>query len=209
MWRRLFIFLVVLVFVVSSVWCYPSWVYGKGKESLKTEQTVLEEEETLLLEAPERLSKKERKLQKEDLKDSVGNLKAFAKESIEDEAMLEVISEYIASVEDGIKVMETAYNAEVENAKKAEDRYNRLADAYANDKGVDYKESLLKDFSITVNPFMTYAPKTNSIGLGGMVGVGYKDIALTVGAINPSIDSLKSLINLDDVMVSVGVAFTF
>ncbi len=109
-------------------------------------------------------------------------------------AVVTQVSEYIDNAVLGVEVMEEAYEQEVANHKDTEARYNELA-------GRRFE----KDFYVTVNPFVSYAPVTQTWGLGLNTIYAYKGIGLSIGAYVPSID----VAGLKGVVVTAGLSFTF
>lgn len=206
MWKRLSIFLLVSVLAVSSAFAYPAWVYGKTKASTQnpSEETVQE--------APGTLSIQESKSLKKDSKESLTQLKAYLKESGIEEQVAKEISRYVEQVEDGIDVMTKAYENEVKNHEQTQSNYNALAADYAAKNGTEYApKKFLDDFSVTINPFVTYSPFSQEYGVGGSLGLGYKNVSVTVGAIRPSVktfDDIKSR-DLSDVLLTAGFGVRF
>lgn len=217
MWKKLFIFLVVSLLAVSSLWCYPSWVYGnKGKAEEKIVETVAEpaivpestvsEPEPTTTETepvgensiePEALENSlivESESLSETLKEQGESLTNSLTESRVKAAAVTQVSEYIENAVLGVEVMEQAYEQEVAAHKDTEERYNELA-------GRKFE----KDFYVTINPYVTYSPLSLLWGVGLNTIYSYKGYGISVGAYKPNLD-FKTY---QDIIVSAGFAITF
>ncbi len=214
MWKKLSIFLVVFLLVASSLWCYPSWVYGKKTEEAVTvpaveeqaqESTAVELEPTATetepvvepsteLEALENSSTVASESLSATLKEQGESLTNSLTESRVKAAAVTQVSEYIDNAVAGVEVMEQAYNQEVATHKDTEERYNQLAN-----------RRFEKDFYVTVNPYVTFTPLSYGWGFGLNTIYSYKGYGLSLGVYKPSID----IQDWTDVTVSAGFAFTF
>ncbi len=215
MWKKLSIFLVVFLLAVSSLWCYPSWVYGK-KDALPEVETVVEpeqvQESTAVEPAPtateiapvEESSTEPEALEtsltagsvslSETLKEQGENLTNSLTESRVKAAAVTQVSEYIENAVLGAEVMEQAYEQEVALHKDTEERYNELAD-----------RKFEKDFYVTINPYMTYSPMSKGLGVGLNTIYTYKGYGVSIGAYKPSLD----LKDWQGITVLAGFAITF
>lgn len=204
MWKKSFIFLLVLAVAVSSVCAYPAWVYGKAAEKEVEPLEVPTLEEVAEPGKPKKSSKQEKTLPAEESKVSLQSVKASVNESVTDKEVAKELSRQLDAINDGIEVMEKAYNAEVKAHEQTEAEYNALADAYANDVGKPYKPFKV---TYTVTPFVTYAPKTQAWGVGTQLSASLKNVSLMVGASYPNVTDLGK--NFDNVVVTAGVGFSF
>lgn len=215
MWKKLSIFLVVFLLAASSLWCYPSWVYGKKTEEkvavpeVETEQvqesTVVEPEQTVTATEPvEELSTEPEVLEtsstvesvslSETLKEQGESLTNSLTDSRVKAQAVTQVSEYIENAVLGVEVMEQAYEQEVANHKDTEERYNQLAN-----------RKFEKDFYVTVNPYVTFTPLSYGWGFGLTTIYTYKGYGVSLGLYKPSID----MQDWTDITVSAGFAFTF
>lgn len=208
MWKRLSIFLVVFLLAVSSLWCYPSWVYGRGKTTevttvqepaevvTETETTTPDpvEEKSTEPETPESSLTAGSSSLSEALREQGESLTNSLTESKVKAAAVTQASEYIDNAVLGVEIMEQAYNLEVAAHEDIEAKYNAIAN-----------KRFEKDFYITINPFVTYSPLANGWGLGLNTVYTYKGIGISLGAYKPNLDFQT----FEDISVSAGVAFIF
>lgn len=217
MWKKLSIFLAVFLLAVSSLWCYPSWVYGK-KTTEETATAVPEEvtaaaqeltatepaqtamatepvaEKSTEPETPENCSTVVSESLSETLKEQGESLTNSLTDSRVKAAAVTQVSEYIDNAVAGVEVMEQAYELEVANHKDTEERYNQLAN-----------RKFEKDFYVTVNPFVTYSPFSKGWGLGLNTVYTFKGYGISLGVYKPNLD-FKTY---TDITVSAGLAITF
>lgn len=224
MWKRSFTFLVVLVLAASSLWCYPSWVYGKTKTAEVTaaaetldpeaeaaqepssepssEATAAEAAETATTqpasdttqEAPGTVSTQGSESLSETLKTQGTELVDSLKDSKVKTAAVTQVSDYIDNAVFGVEVMEIAYNAEVAAHEDTEREYNKLA-----------AKKFEKNFYTTINPYAAFSIKDQSWGIGLNTIYSYKRIGITLGVYKPSVD-FKTW---DDLTVTAGFSYTF
>ncbi len=210
MWKKLSIFLVVFLLAASSLWCYPSWVYGKKETPLAAQETAtvaavsdpepiateaeVAEESYTEPETPESSSTAESNSFSEALREQGKSLTNSLTESKVKAAAVTQVSEYIDNAVLGVEIMEHAYELEVSAHEDTEARYNALAN-----------RRFEKDFYVTVNPFVTFSPLSKGWGLGLTTIYTYKGIGISLGAYKPNLD-FKTY---EDITVSAGVAFTF
>ena len=207
MWKRSFTFLAVLVLAASSLWCYPSWVYGKTKtaevtaaaETLEPEAEAAETATTqpasdATQDAPETVSTQGSESLSETLKTQGTELVDSLKDSKVKTAAVTQVSDYIDNAVFGVEVMEIAYNAEVAAHEDTEREYNKLA-----------AKKFEKNFYTTINPYAAFSIKDQSWGIGLNTIYSYKRIGITLGVYKPSVD-FKTW---DDLTVTAGFSFTF
>ncbi len=203
----------VFLLAVSSLWCYPSWVYG-GKETLPKVETATEASQETVVSEPEQTatatepvaeSSTEPEAPETSLTAESVSLSATLKEQGENltnsltdsrvkAAAVTQVSEYIENAVAGVEVMEHAYEQEVALHKDTEERYNELAE-----------RKFEKDFYVTINPYMTYSPLSKGLGVGLNTVYSYKGYGISIGAYKPNLD-FKSW---QDITVSAGLAITF
>ncbi len=221
MWKRSFTFLVVLVLVASSLWCYPSWVYGKPKtaeveaaaetpdpeaqaaqgpssepssETAAAETVTTQPASDTPQEAPVPVSTQESESLSATLKEQGTELVGSLKDSRVKTAAVTQVSDYIDNAVFGVEVMEIAYNAEVAAHEDTEREYNKLA-----------AKKFEKNFYTTINPYAAFSIKDQRWGIGLNTIYSFKRIGVTLGVYKPTVD-FKTW---DDLTVTAGLAFTF
>ncbi len=209
MWKKSFIFLLVSLLAVSSLWCYPAWVYGKKAQTAEVTEAVAEPEALpqktqTVSEASEEITPSETEPEAQEIPSMpesasysetlkaqgaslVNSLKDFKAKA----AAVTQVSEYIDNAVEGAWLMETAYEAEVANHAKTENAYNNLVKA--------------KAFQVTLNPYAMFAPSTQTWGIGLNTLYTYRGIGLSVGIEKPTFD----FSDYDDLVVTAGLVFTF
>lgn len=203
MWKKSFIFLVVCLLVASSLYCYPSWVYGK-KEKPTTTVTVeiptapTETEETLPTpalaeegqETPENSLNSDEPLRNETLREQGEQLKNSLKEAKASTEIIEQVSDYIENTNLGVDVMTEAYNLEVENHAETEKELKRVRNA----------------FHFTVNPYISFDKTFSQLkGYGLNLIVAKKGLGISIGAYKQSFSFDK----WEDTLITTGLSFTF
>jgi len=202
MWKKSFIFLVVCLLAASSLYCYPSWVYGKKETLQKVEipvetkeeiPTVAMEEEPAPAEeqeTPESSLNSDEPLPNETLKEQGEQLKNSLKEEKVSTAVIEQVSEYIENTNLGVDVMTEAYNLEVENHAETERALKKVTNA----------------FRFTVNPYISFDKNFKQLeGYGLNLIVAKKGLGISIGAYKPSF----SFENWEDTLLTTGLSFTF
>lgn len=209
MWKKSFIFLLVSLLAVSSLWCYPAWVYGKKAQTAEVTEAVAEPEALpqktqTVSEASEEITPSETEPEAQEIPSMpesasysetlkaqgaslVNSLKDFKAKA----AAVTQVSEYIDNAVEGAWLMETAYEAEVANHAETENAYNNLVKA--------------KAFQVTLNPYAMFAPSTQAWGIGLNTLYTYRGIGLSVGIEKPTFD----FSDYDDLVVTAGLVFTF
>ena len=197
MWKRSFIFLVVLVWVVSSLCAYPAFFYGGAKE--ETPATV----EAL---PPEEASTEELEKSAQDLISSA-------------EASAEVASDRTEEFDDTKSVIELLEEARVkssviEKVKEAcflidEGRAEMIA-AYEEEADARAKaEKELNSAHYVLMPLAGYSLGSQVWSAGLAVAVEYRSLVLMAQAMKPITAGLDSFKAWDDLSVVVGAGVRF
>lgn len=202
MWKRSFIFLLVLAVVLCSLSAHPAWLYGKAKANETTVPAVTAEPLTPAgQEALETASTLEETQSSEEPVEPVTALRNYLTESGLEEAVLEAVYSYLDMIEAGVETMTEAYEAEVAHGKEVEGKYNALVD-----DGVVLK----KKFEVILNPYVTAGlQEDNKLGLGLNAGVTFGHYGVSVGVAKPAFYSLETIKNPNDIMVSAGFVVKF
>ena len=197
MWKKSFIFLVVLVWVVSSLCAYPAFFYGGAKEETPAvaEALPLEEAST------------------EELEKSVPVLSSSA------EASAEVASDRTEEFDDTKSVIELLEEARVkssviEKVKEAcflidEGRAEMIA-AYEEEAEARAKaEKELNSAHYVLMPLAGYSLGSQVWSAGLAVAVEYRSLILMAQAMKPITAGLDSFKAWDDLSVVVGAGVRF
>ena len=197
MWKRSFIFLVVLVWVVSSLCAYPAFFYGGAKEETPAVAEALPPEEAST----------------EELEKSAQDLISSA------EASAEVASDRTEEFDDTKSVIELLEEARVkssviEKVKEAcflidEGRAEMIA-AYEEEAEARAKaEKELDSAHYVLMPLAGYSLGSQVWSAGLAVAVEYRSLVLMAQAIKPITAGLDSFKAWDDLSVVVGAGVRF
>ena len=197
MWKRSFIFLVVLVWVVSSLCAYPAFFYGGAKEETPAVAEALPPEEAST----------------EELEKSAPVLSSSA------EASAEVASDRTEEFDDTKSVIELLEEARVkssviEKVKEAcflidEGRAEMIA-AYEEEAEARAKaEKELDSAHYVLMPLAGYSLGSQVWSAGLAVAVEYRSLVLMAQAIKPITAGLDSFKAWDDLSVVVGAGVRF
>ena len=197
MWKRSFIFLVVLVWVVSSLCAYPAFFYGGAKEETPAVAEALPPEEAST----------------EELEKSAQDLISSA------EASAEVASDRTEEFDDTKSVIELLEEARVkssviEKVKEAcflidEGRAEMIA-AYEEEAEARAKaEKELDSAHYVLMPLAGYSLGSQVWSAGLAVAVEYRSLVLMAQAMKPITAGLDSFKAWDDLSVVVGAGVRF
>ena len=197
MWKRSFIFLVVLVWVVSSLCAYPAFFYGGAKEETPAVAEALPPEEAST----------------EELEKSAPVLNSSA------EASAEVASDRTEEFDDTKSVIELLEEARVkssviEKVKEAcflidEGRAEMIA-AYEEEADARAKaEKELNSAHYVLMPLAGYSLGSQVWSAGLAVAVEYRSLVLMAQAMKPITAGLDSFKAWDDLSVVVGAGVRF
>ena len=197
MWKRSFIFLVVLVWVVSSLCAYPAFFYGGAKEETPAVAEALPPEEAST----------------EELEKSAPVLSSSA------EASAEVASDRTEEFDDTKSVIELLEEARVkssviEKVKEAcflidEGRAEMIA-AYEEEAEARAKaEKELDSAHYVLMPLAGYSLGSQVWSAGLAVAVEYRSLVLMAQAMKPITAGLDSFKAWDDLSVVVGAGVKF
>ena len=197
MWKRSFIFLVVLVWVVSSLCAYPAFFYGGAKEETPAVAEALPPEEAST----------------EELEKSAQDLISSA------EASAEVASDRTEEFDDTKSVIELLEEARVkssviEKVKEAcflidEGRAEMIA-AYEEEADARAKaEKELDSAHYVLMPLAGYSLGSQVWSAGLAVAVEYRSLVLMAQAMKPVTAGLDSFKAWDDLSVVVGAGVRF
>ena len=197
MWKRSFIFLVVLVWVVSSLCAYPAFFYGGAKEETPAVAEALPPEEAST----------------EELEKSAPVLSSSA------EASEEVASDRTEEFDDTKSVIELLEEARVkssviEKVKEAcflidEGRAEMIA-AYEEEADARAKaEKELDSAHYVLMPLAGYSLGSQVWSAGLAVAVEYRSLVLMAQAMKPITAGLDSFKAWDDLSVVVGAGVRF
>ena len=197
MWKRSFIFLVVLVWVVSSLCAYPAFFYGGAKEETPAVAEALPPEEAST----------------EELEKSAPDLSSSA------EASAEVASDRTEEFDDTKSVIELLEEARVkssviEKVKEAcflidEGRAEMIA-AYEEEAEARAKaEKELNSAHYVLMPLAGYSLGSQVWSAGLAVAVEYRSLVLMAQAMKPITAGLDSFKAWDDLSVVVGAGLRF
>ena len=197
MWKRSFIFLVVLVWVVSSLCAYPAFFYGGAKEETPAVAEALPPEEAST----------------EELEKSAPVLSSSA------EASAEVASDRTEEFDDTKSVIELLEEARVkssviEKVKEAcflidEGRAEMIA-AYEEEADARAKaEKELDSAHYVLMPLAGYSLGSQVWSAGLAVAVEYRSLVLMAQAMKPITAGLDSFKAWDDLSVVVGAGVRF
>ena len=197
MWKRSFIFLVVLVWVVSSLCAYPAFFYGGAKEETPAVAEALPPEEAST----------------EELEKSAPVLSSSA------EASAEVASDRTEEFDDTKSVIELLEEARVkssviEKVKEAcflidEGRAEMIA-AYEEEADARAKaEKELNSAHYVLMPLAGYSLGSQVWSAGLAVAVEYRSLVLMAQAMKPVTAGLDSFKAWDDLSVVVGAGVKF
>ena len=197
MWKRSFIFLVVLVWVVSSLCAYPAFFYGGAKEETPAVAEALPPEEAST----------------EELEKSAPVLNSSA------EASAEVASDRTEEFDDTKSVIELLEEARVkssviEKVKEAcflidEGRAEMIA-AYEEEADARAKaEKELDSVHYVLMPLAGYSLGSQVWSAGLAVAVEYRSLVLMAQAMKPITAGLDSFKAWDDLSVVVGAGVRF
>ena len=197
MWKRSFIFLVVLVWVVSSLCAYPAFFYGGAKEETPVAVEALPPEEAST----------------EELEKSAQDLISSA------EASAEVASDRTEEFDDTKSVIELLEEARVkssviEKVKEAcflidEGRAEMIA-AYEEEADARAKaEKELNSAHYVLMPLAGYSLGSQVWSAGLAVAVEYRSLVLMAQAMKPITAGLDSFKAWDDLSVVVGAGVRF
>ena len=197
MWKKSFIFLVVLVWVVSSLCAYPAFFYGGAKEETPAVTEALPPEEAST----------------EELEKSAPVLSSSA------EASEEVASDKTEEFDDTKSVIELLEEARVkssviEKVKEAcflidEGRAEMIA-AYEEEADARAKaENELNSAHYVLMPLAGYSLGSQVWSAGLAVVVEYRSLVLMAQAMKPITAGLDSFKAWDDLSVVVGAGVRF
>ena len=197
MWKKSFIFLVVLVWVVSSLCAYPAFFYGGAKEETPAVTEALPPEEAST----------------EELEKSAPVLSSSA------EASAEVASDRTEEFDDTKSVIELLEEARVkssviEKVKEAcflidEGRAEMIA-AYEEEAEARAKaEKELNSAHYVLMPLAGYSLGSQVWSAGLAVAVEYRSLVLMAQAMKPITAGLDSFKAWDDLSVVVGAGVRF
>ena len=197
MWKRSFIFLVVLVWVVSSLCAYPAFFYGGAKEETPAVAEALPPEEAST----------------EELEKSAQDLISSA------EASAEVASDRTEEFDDTKSVIELLEEARVkssviEKVKEAcflidEGRAEMIA-AYEEEAEARAKaEKELDSAHYVLMPLAGYSLGSQVWSAGLAVAVEYRSLVLMAQAMKPVTAGLDSFKAWDDLSVVFGAGVRF
>ena len=197
MWKRSFIFLVVLVWVVSSLCAYPAFFYGGAKEETPAVAEALPPEEAST----------------EELEKSAPVLSSSA------EASAEVASDRTEEFDDTKSVIELLEEARVkssviEKVKEAcflidEGRAEMIA-AYEEEAEARAKaEKELDSAHYVLMPLAGYSLGSQVWSAGLAVAVEYRSLVLMAQAMKPITAGLDSFKAWDDLSVVFGAGVRF
>ena len=194
MWKRSFIFLLVLLAVVFSLSAYPAFFYGGAKEA----PAVVEEVQETSTEVSEKLtqdltsSKEESAPEVSDSSEDWSDTKSvieLLEENRVKASIIEKVKDACFLIDEGRNEMIVAYNAEVERRNEAENEANRVHYLFV--------------------PLASYKPTTQTWGAGLALGVETKNLVLQLQALKPITAGFDSFKDWDDVTILLGAGLRF
>ena len=194
MWKRSFIFLLVLLAVVFSLSAYPAFFYGGAKEA----PAVVEEEAETSTEVSEKStqdltsSKEESAPEVSDSSENWSDTKSvieLLEENRVKASIIEKVKDACFLIDEGRNEMIVAYNAEVERRNEAEKETNRVHYLFV--------------------PLASYKPSANEWGAGLALGIETKNLVLQLQALKPITAGFDSFKDWDDVTILLGAGLRF
>ena len=194
MWKRSFIFLLVLLAVAFSLSAYPAFFYGGAKEA----PAVVEEEAETSTEVSEKStqdltsSKEESAPEVSDSSENWSDTKSvieLLEENRVKASIIEKVKDACFLIDEGRNEMIVAYNAEVERRVEAEKEAKRV--------------------HYLLVPLASYKPTTQTWGAGLALGIETKNLVLQLQALKPITAGFDSFKDWDDVTILLGAGLRF
>lgn len=192
MWKKSFIFLLVLLGVAFSLSAYPAFFYGGAKTE---ESPAVQEVQETSTEAQEKstqdLSSSKEESEQEALANSdvTKSVIEILEESKVKTAVIDKVKEACFLIEEGCNEMIIAYEAEVEKRIEAEKEAERIHYLFV--------------------PLASYKPSSQEWGAGLALGVETKNLVLQLQALKPITAGFDSFKNWDDVTILLGAGLRF
>lgn len=194
MWKRSFIFLLVLLAVAFSLSAYPAFFYGGAK--VEETSAVKEVQETSTEEQGKssqglNSSKEENAPEVSDRSEwsDTSSVIELLEENRVKASIVEKVKEACFLIDEGIDDMVTAYTYEVERREKVEKEAERVHYLFM--------------------PMASYKPTTQVWGAGLALGVETKNLVLQLQALKPITAGFDSFKTWDDVTFIMGAGFRF
>ena len=194
MWKRSFIFLLVLLAVAFSLSAYPAFFYGGAKEA----PAVVEEEAETSTEVSEKSTQDLTSSKEESAPEVSGRSEGWSDtksviELLEENrvkaSIIEKVKDACFLIDEGRNEMIVAYNAEVERRNEAENEANRVHYLFV--------------------PLASYKPTTQTWGAGLALGIETKNLVLQLQALKPITAGFDSFKDWDDVTILLGAGLRF
>lgn len=195
MWKKSFIFLLVLLGAAFSLSAYPAFFYGGAKTE---EAPAVQEEQETSTEAQGKstqdlsYSKEENAPEVSDSSEDWSDTKSvieLLEENRVKASIIEKVKDACFLINEGRNEMVVAYNAEVERRVEAEKETNRV--------------------HYVVVPLASYKPSVNEWGAGLALGVETKNLVLQLQALKPITAGFELFKNWDDVTILLGAGIRF
>ena len=194
MWKRSFIFLLVLLAVAFSLSAYPAFFYGGAKEApavveeVQETSTEVSEKSTQDLTSSKEESAPEVSDSSENWSDTKSVLELLEEAKVKT-SVIEKVKEACFLIDEGRNEMVVAYNAEVEKREKAEKEAERI--------------------HYVVMPLASFKPSSNEWGAGLALGIETKNLVLQLQALKPITAGFNSFKDWDDVTILLGAGLRF
>ena len=194
MWKRSFIFLLVLLAVAFSLSAYPAFFYGGAK--VEETPAVKEVQETSTEEQGKssqglNSSKEENAPEVSDRSEwsDTSSVIELLEENRVKASIVEKVKEACFLIDEGIDDMVSAYTYEVERREKAEKEAERVHYLFM--------------------PMASYKPTTQTWGAGLALGIETKNLVLQLQALKPITAGFDSFKTWDDITFIMGAGFRF
>lgn len=194
MWKRSFIFLLVLLAVAFSLSAYPAFFYGGAK--VEETPAVKEVQETSTEEQGKssqglNSSKEESAPEVSDRSEwsDTSSVIELLEENRVKASIIEKVKEACFLIDEGRTEMVVAYNAEVERRVEAEKEAKRVHYLFV--------------------PLASYKPTTQTWGAGLALGIETKNLVLQLQALKPITAGFDSFKDWDDVTILLGAGLRF
>lgn len=194
MWKRSFIFLLVLLAVAFSLSAYPAFFYGGAK--VEETPAVKEVQETSTEEQGKssqglNSSKEENAPEVSDRSEwsDTSSVIELLEENRVKASIVEKVKEACFLIDEGIDDMVSAYEYEVERREKAEKEAERVHYLFM--------------------PIASYKPTTQTWGAGLALGIETKNLVLQLQALKPITAGFDSFKTWDDITFIMGAGFRF
>lgn len=194
MWKRSFIFLLVLLAVAFSLSAYPAFFYGGAK--VEETPAVKEVQETSTEEQGKssqglNSSKEENAPEVSDRSEwsDTSSVIELLEENRVKASIIEKVKDACFLIDEGRNEMIVAYNAEVERRNEAENEAKRVHYLFV--------------------PLASYKPSVNEWGAGLALGIETKNLVLQLQALKPITAGFDSFKDWDDVTILLGAGLRF